>query len=415
MSDHGGDDAAGLPLRASASVLAVPIFRAVYLASVVSNVGTFMQDVGEAWLMVALGGSPLQIALVSATTWAPAVVLALPSGALADQLDRRVILCVAQAWMALSALALAVAAHAGVVTPLWLLVATTSLGIGNAVTGPSWSTLVPELVPRSRLPEAVALQSTSWNIARAVGPALGGLVVARLGPAAAFALNAVSFALLIAVVARTPDLPREVVRTPMTRAIREGLAYFARTRELVALSVCTAAFGLFAAPVLALLPAYVARVLAGDSRLFGLCLGAFGAGALGGALVMRRLRVSVRASVLMPLGMAVHGLAALGLARATSWGWAALALVPAGATWLGVLSTQNALVQLVAEGPLRGRVKSIDALLFLGTYAAGGATAGWAANRLGVSRVVGAGGALVLVAAIVAWAVRLPDLAGRDA
>jgi MFS family permease len=394
----------------SRHVLTLPLYRSLFLAAVFSNVGTFIQDVGEAWLMVGLGGSPLQIALVSATTWMPSIVFTLPAGALADQLDRRMLIAASQLWMIVTCAALAVATWAGVVTPFSLLVATTCLGIGAAMSGPAWTTLLPDLVPLENLGDAIALQSLNWNIARSIGPALGGLIVARFGPAAAFALNAVSFVGVIHVLFRAPKKPPSASPEPMVSSMRAGVRHVTDSRDLRALMGSIAFYGFFAAPFLALLPAFVARELHEESRTFGLLLGAFGLGALSGAVVLRRARRRFPARVLVPGLMTMSGIGLLGLSFAPTVAWAALSTVPAGAAWLMILSTENTLVQLVTPAAFRGRVKAVDNLLFLGAFSIGSMLAGVLANRFGVRPVITGGAVGALVAAVTTFFVRLPQV-----
>src|SRR3954467_15815559 len=155
------------------------IFRWLWIASLTSNLGTWMQNVGAAWLMTELSASSFMVALVQAATNLPFFVLAVPAGALADIVDRRRLLLVAQGWMLLVAAALAAATYAGLMTPWLLLALTFLLGLGSALNAPAWQATTPELVPREEVPAAVALGGVSMNVARAVGPAAGGLVVAR--------------------------------------------------------------------------------------------------------------------------------------------------------------------------------------------------------------------------------------------
>src|SRR6516162_4662123 len=171
--------------EASASApLRQPVFRALWLASLASNLGTWLQNVGAGWLMTGLTPSPLMAALVQAATTLPVFLLALPAGALADVIDRRRLLLAAQGWMLVAAAALAAATAAGVVTPWLLLALTFALGLGFALNAPAWQAAVPELVPRAEVPAAVALNGVSVNASRAVGPALGGVLVAAAGPGA---------------------------------------------------------------------------------------------------------------------------------------------------------------------------------------------------------------------------------------
>src|SRR5438876_3539617 len=193
-SDH-------LPTHSSAwSPLYQPLFRALWIAAVASNIGTWMQNVGAAWLMTSLTPSPVVVALVQAATSLPVFLVGLPAGALADIVDRRRLLIVSQGWMLLSAAALGVLTLIGFMSPWILLALTFALGLGAAMNTPAWQAIVPEVVSPSELQEAVALNAAGFNVARAVGPALGGLIVAAVGPGPVFLLNAASFIAVMLVV-----------------------------------------------------------------------------------------------------------------------------------------------------------------------------------------------------------------------
>jgi hypothetical protein len=181
------------------SPLAQPLFRALWLAAVASNVGTWMHNVGADWLMTALAPSPLMVGLMQTAENAPLFLLALPAGALADIVDRRRLLLFTQAWMLVSAVVLGLLTFFGLTTPAILLLLIFSLGLGSALNAPAWQAIVPELVPRAELSAAVALNSVAFNIARAVGPALGGFVVAAVGSWAVFLLNSLSLAIYLLV------------------------------------------------------------------------------------------------------------------------------------------------------------------------------------------------------------------------
>ncbi len=204
-----------------------PVFRVLWIASIVSNVGAWMHDVGDSWLMTSLSSSPLLIALVQTADSLPVFLLALPAGALADILDRRRLLLATQTWMCLTAGALGVITLAGFATPWIVLAATFSTGLGMALNMPAWQSLAPELVTRRELPAAAALASVGFNVARAIGPALGGLVVAAAGPGAVFLLNSASFLAVIAVLYRWQRPQRQSV-LPAERligAMKAGLRY----------------------------------------------------------------------------------------------------------------------------------------------------------------------------------------------
>src|SRR5436190_9071889 len=193
------------------SPLAQPLFRALWLAAVASNVGTWMHNVGADWLMTSLAPSPLMVGLMQTAENAPLFLLALPAGALADIVDRRRLLLISQSWMLLSAVTLAIMTLVGVVTPWSLLFLVFSLGLGGALNAPAWQAIMPELVPRSELPAAISLNSVAFNIARAVGPALGGFIVAAIGSWAVFLLNSVSSIGVIIVIYRWRRVTAESV------------------------------------------------------------------------------------------------------------------------------------------------------------------------------------------------------------
>ncbi len=191
------------------SPFSIPLFRSVWIASLASNFGGLIQSVGASWMMIGLGGSPQMIALVQASTSLPIMLLSLWSGAVADNLDRRKVMLAAQFFMLIVSAVLAVGAWAGMLTPWLLLVFTFLIGCGTAINGPAWQASVGDMVPRAALPDAVAYNSMGFNLARSLGPALGGAIVAAAGAAAAFLLNAVSYLGLIMVLARwKPNLPR---------------------------------------------------------------------------------------------------------------------------------------------------------------------------------------------------------------
>ncbi|HEX6203662.1 MAG TPA: MFS transporter, partial [Thermoanaerobaculia bacterium] len=231
--------APGSATRSAWSPLALPLFRSLWLATLASNLGTWLQNVGAAWLMTELTTSPVLVALVQAATSLPMFLLALPAGALADVYDRRRLLLLAQGWMLVVAALLAALTLAGTMTPWLLLAATFALGLGAAVNQPAWQAIIPELVPREELAPAVALGSVGFNLARAAGPALGGAIVATAGPGANFLLNALSFLGVIVVLFRwrrpveAPVLPAERV----VGAMRTGLRYVRHSPAVLAVVV----------------------------------------------------------------------------------------------------------------------------------------------------------------------------------
>src|SRR5262245_57766462 len=268
-----GDASAYAPLRR-------PIFRALWIASLASNLGTWLQNVGAGWLMTSLTPSPLMVALVQAATTLPVFLLAIPAGALADVIDRRRLLLAAQGWMLAAAASVAAVTAAGVVTPWLLLALTFALGLGFALNAPAWQAVVPEVVPRAEVPAAVALHGVSMNASRAVGPALGGVLVAAAGPEAAFLLNALSFLVVVWVLFRW-DRPAAAGALPAERlvgAMRAGVRYVRHAPAFRAVLVRAAAFVSGAAGLWALLPAVARDHADWGPAAYGVMLGSLGRG-----------------------------------------------------------------------------------------------------------------------------------------
>src|SRR5215510_2066000 len=203
------------------------VFRALWIATIASNLGTWMQDLVESWLMVSLTQSPILVALVETAGSLPVVLLALPAGAFADLIDRRKLLLVTQIWMLVAAAVMGALTFAGIMTPSLLLLLTFSLGVGSAMNSPAWQAIVPELVPRRELSQAMTLSSVAFNVSRAVGPAVGGLIVAAASPGGVFLLNAVSFLGVIVVIYRWDRAgeKRRISPEHIWGAMRAGIRY----------------------------------------------------------------------------------------------------------------------------------------------------------------------------------------------
>lgn len=338
-----------------------------------SNFGGLIQSVGASWMMTSLSGSPQMIALVQTSTALPIMLLSLWAGAVADNLDRRRVMLAAQAFMLVVSLALALGAVLGHLTP-WLLLALTFLiGCGTAINGPAWQASVGDMVPRSVLPAAVAMNSMGFNIARSVGPAIGGAVVAFGGAAAAFFVNAVSYLGLIGVLARwRPDIaPRTLPRERLGVAMGAGLRYVAMSPNLLRVMFRAALFGLAASAVPAMMPLVARDVVQGGPLTYGLLLGSFGVGAVGGALsssALRRRLSSEAITRVATLAMAA-GAGATGALPFLPVTLAALAL--AGAGWVWALSTFNVSVQMNSPRWVVARAIALYQMAAFGAMAAG--------------------------------------------
>jgi MFS family permease len=364
-----------------------PIFRWLWIANVASNLGTWLQSVGASWLMTTLSDSTTVVALVQAATSLPMFLLALPGGALADVLDRRKILLLTQGWMLVSATGLGLLTLAGIMTPWLLLLFIFLLGTGAALNGPAWQSVVPELVPREELPAAVALGSIGFNIARAIGPALGGVLVAAAGPAATFLLNAASFLGVLAVLYRWRR-PGETSMLPAERilgAMRTGLRYVRHAPEVQAPIIRGTAFMLCGSSLWAVLPV-VARVeLRQGPAGYGLLLTSMGAGAVAGAMALPRLRRRLAADGVVAASTVVFAAVLLALAWVRDFPLVCVAMVAAGGAWLSLLSTLNVAVQTVVPAWVRGRALSVYLLFFFGSFSLGSTLWGVVAERAGIA------------------------------
>jgi MFS family permease len=391
------------------------IFRWLWLASLTSQLGTWIQNVGAVDLMTLLAPTALMLALVQTATTLPGLFLALPSGALADVLDRRRLLVVASAWMLGVSALLAVTTFAHLTSAWWLLALTFGIGIGSVVGLPAWQAITQELVPRTELQAAVTLSSVAVNLARAVGPAVGGVAVALASPGAAFVLTAACFAFTTAVVfrwrrqAEPADLPAERVLA----AIRTGFRYSLMATPVRAILVRSTGFIIFASALWALLPVVSRQLNAGSTGYSGL-LASLGAGAVGGALLLPRIRRRLHPDAVGVGGTLLFAAASLGAGLTPSY-WAVLPLMPvAGAAWVAAISTFNVSAQRAAPAWVRGRVIASYQVTYMGSMALGSAAWGILANRLGLSATLVVAAALLVAGAALALRWRLDPIEGLD-
>ena len=364
-----------------------PIFRSVWVATLASSFGGMIQGVGAAWMMVLLAAPPQMVTLVQASITLPIVMLALVAGALADSFDRRILMIVAQVLMLVVSTALAVAAYLDLVTPWLLLLFTFLIGCGAALNAPAWQASVAAMVPREEVPSAVSLNSMGFNLARSVGPAIGGLIVAVAGAAAAFTVNALSYVGLIVVLSRW-RMEREKRLLPRERlgnAIMSGIRYVAMSPNINSTLVRGLVTGAGASAATALLPLIARDMLDGGPVVYGLLLGAFGAGAVGAAFWSHRLRAAYSNELIVRfalLGSAI-GIAVAGL---SSWLLVTMAaMVLCGVGWVLVVSILNATVQMSAPRWVVARALSLYQMATFGGMAGGAWLWGYITEESGLS------------------------------
>jgi MFS family permease len=403
-----------MPSPAWAPLRNSPVFRALWIAQFASNIGTWMQTVGAQWLLI--DRSPVLVSLVQTAASLPIVLLALPAGAWADMLDRRRLLLLAQFGMLAAAGTLTVVTVAGGTTPLLVLALIFLVGCGTAIAGPAWQAVQPDLVDRATLPQAAALNGVNMNLARAIGPTIGGIIVAAAGPAWVFGLNTLSFLGIAAVLARWRPASnvRDEQRERLGEAMRAGGRYLRHALIVRRLLYRAVLFIPAASAVWALLPLVAAKNLHLGSAGYGLLLGAVGVGAVTGALVIPRLRARVGTSALLGYAMIASAAAMVVVATVPSPIVAGVALVPAGAAWIAVMSSLNAGLQLALPGWVRARGMAYYLLVFQGSQAAGAVVWGVVADLSTVTTALLVAAGVLLLGAIGGLRAPMPDTANLD-
>lgn len=385
-------------------------FAVLWTATVISNVGTWMHDVASGWLMTSLSPSPMMVALVQAATTLPVFLFALPAGALADLLDRRRLLITVMSLLALSTAGLWLLVQLDQVTAWILLIFTFLSGAGAAFVAPAWQAIVPSLVPRKELASAVALNSVGINVSRAIGPALAGVIIATLGIAWPYLLNAVTFLIVIAALIWWTPPPAKQSTLPAERfwaAIRTGLRYARASGPLRSTLVRAVAFFLFASAYWALLPLIARQELAGGPELYGLLLGAVGLGAVSGALVLPKVKKRMGADALVAAGTAGTALVLLVFALVRIPEVAIAVSLLAGASWIAVLSSLNLSAQVALPDWVRARGLSIFITVFFGSMTLGSLVWGQVASELDVPTALLVAAAGAVVAALLSWPFKL--------
>ncbi len=399
-----------LPLRHAS-------FRSLWIAYVITSLGTWLQNTGAGWLMTSLSPNALTVSLVQAATILPVFLLALPAGALADIIDRRLFLLGTQVWTMLAAALLAALTLSGQ-TGVWgLLALTFAIGIGSAMTNPAWGAVVPELVPREDLVQAIALNGIGFNLARAVGPALAGFLVVLAGTGFAFALFAASIlAVITALLLWRRDGERSVLpREHLLSAIRAGMRFVRNTPAMRAAMMRSFAYSLPASAPWAVLPLVVRQQLGLGAGMYGLILGVMGAGGVVAGMSLPALRKHADRDAVVAIASlsSCAGMALLALSR--HWAVASLGMLLFGLGWVAAFATLQAAAQLVAPPWVRARALAIYQLSFNGALAAGSFGWGWLGTRIGLPGALLAAGATGVALVFLVRGYRISASATRPA
>jgi MFS family permease len=378
---------AGKPSVSPWAPLGEPLFRSLWIASVISYTGTWMQNVGAGWLMTQLTMNPLMVGLVQAAGAVPVFLVILPAGALADMVDRRRFLLLTQGWMVLASATLGILTLTSRVGPWVLLLFTFLLGLGAVMNDPAWQAITPELVPAKQHASAVALNSAGFNVARAVGPAMGGLIVAAVGCGTTFLLNAFSFLGVILFLYRW-ERPVEARRKTQRvwSAIGDGFSYVRESGLAKSVLLRTGTFSVAAVAMLALLP-IIARPY--GARGYGVLLGCFGLGALLGALALPRLRETLSVDGVVVTAILIFAGMTFAAGRTETFALLCVVMLVAGAAWIGILACLNVAAQTMCPAYVRARALSFYLLVLQGGMAVGATLWGALAKRIGVPDALG--------------------------
>jgi MFS family permease len=391
-------------------------FRRIWTASLMSNLGLLIMGVGAAWSMTKMTSSASMVALVQTALMMPVALISTPAGAIADMFDRRIVGLVALAIALLGAVSMTVLAWLEVMTPDLLLALCFTVGSGMALFGPAWQASVSEQVPAEALPSAVALNSISYNIARSFGPAIGGVIVAAAGAIAAFATNALFYLPLIIVLYlwRRVQEPSRLPPERLARAVISGVRYILNSPSIRILLMRTLATGIVGGSVSALMPIATRDLLRGDAQTYGIMLGAFGLGAVTGALNLSALRSRLGAEAAVRLCVIVMGVGIAIVAMSRSPILTGVVLLFAGAGWTASVTLFNVGIQLAAPRWVAGRALAAYQAAIAGGIALGSWIWGSAASLIGVKGALLASGAALVLSSLLGFWMRMPLVRGPN-
>ena len=395
--------------RSPWSPLQNAVFRSLWVATIVANVGGWMQDVGAGWLMTSLSPSPSMVALVEAADNFPLMLLALPAGALADIVDRRRLLIAMQVYSLPVAGALAVLTWLDMTSAWGLIGFTFALGIGSAMVMPAWGAIVPDLVSADEMPFAIALNNAAVNASRAIGPAIAGILVAAVGAWLVFLLSALSYIwILVALLLWRREhhksaLPAERFLT----AIRVGMRFVMHTRALQMVLIRGSAFFLFASATWSLFPLIVRQELGRGPEVYGLLLTCIGLGAVAGAVLLPRVRAKISRDALVAGASALFALATLALAGLQNIALLAVAMLATGVAWIGILSALQVAAQLTLPEWVRARGLAAFVIVFMGGMALGSVLWGQVATRIGIPATLTTAAFGIVLSIALTWRYKL--------
>jgi MFS family permease len=382
------------------SALSVPAFRTYFIATVISNTGSWMQIVGQGWLILQLTDSPFYLGLVGLVRAVPTILLSMIGGVLADRFDRRLLLLITQSVIMVAAFVLAILTLVDAITVWQILLITFISAVFFAVDNPTRQALVPDLVGRERVTSAIGLNAAAWNAAAIVGPSVAGVLIATISIAGAFLLNAISFVPVLLAILVMPKLEKKARRPQsMLAQLADGMRYIGGRRAVWGILLLIAVPSIFARPYVQMMPVFARDVLGLGASGYGVLMAASGVGALAGALLTASLGGSAQRGRLLLVVTAALGAALIGFSW-SHWLIPSIALVVAvGGTATLMMSLANSLLQSVIAEEVRGRVMSVYTLIAGGFMPLGSMVLGSAGTAIGVPLAVGIGGAITIATA----------------
>jgi MFS family permease len=389
-----------------------PVFRRIWTASLFSNFGALIQSIGAAWAMTQLTGRADMVALVQTATFAPLMLLSLPAGAIADSYDHRKVALVAMIIALSGAVGLSVVTMLGLLTPALLLLFCFTVGIGAALFSPAWQASVGEQVPPAVLPQAIALNSISFNIARSFGPAVGGLLVAISGVLSAFIFNALAYLPMIAVMALWRRRPEKTRLPPeaLGRAIISGARYAFHSPPIRTVFLRTLLIGLLGSSSTALMPLITHDLLDGEATLFGILLGSFGVGSIIGTFLIGQVRERFSDEKAMTVCLLIVGLSFIGVGLSRNASLTCLLLLIGGAGWMIVMAMCNISIQISSPRWVTGRALACFSTAICAGVSLGGGAWGVVAREHGTDFAMMASGTGLILSILAGFFLRMPEI-----
>lgn len=395
--------------------LAIPAFRIIWIANLFANLGVWAQSVAAAWVVTSSQASPLMVAMIQVAAALPLVVLSVISGVVADNYDRRRIMLVGISLECSGGFFITLCGFAGYLTPSILILSILWISLGASITIPAWQAAVNEQVPKHMVGSAVLLNSVNFNVARALGPALGGVLLGLVGPAWVFLFNCMCYCLLIWAIWRWQrDVPqRELPPERLLEGVRAAF-HFTQYSSVTRLVMARAfAFGISASAVWALLPLIAHRNPAGSASLYGLMLGALGVGAIVGSTLVTRIRKRLGSSHAISIAAAVLALMTMLVGSVETLWVMFVALVLIGGCWIAALATYNTSVQLLVPDWVKARALALYQTALYAGLSLGSFLWGHMAESMGIAGAMLTAGILLLIAVAIFWVSRLPELSGE--